>query len=89
MSASLAEEVYDAVEHGQMKRAVELIDNHVASERNITNEMRRINQGLCNQLRDSQQRTKALLEYARHMPTCRMPANTCNCGLKELIEELE
>lgn len=30
-----------------------------------------------------------LLEYARHMPTCPMPAKECDCGLKELMEGLE
>lgn len=30
----------------------------------------------------------ALLEYARHSPTCPMPANKCDCGLKELMEEI-
>lgn len=35
------------------------------------------------------QLTKALLEYARHAPTCPMPAKECDCGLKELLKELE
>lgn len=34
-------------------------------------------------------RVEHLLEYARHMPTCPMPAKECDCGLKELMEELE
>lgn len=31
----------------------------------------------------------ALLEYARHAPTCPMPANKCDCGLKGLMEEMK
>jgi len=48
---------------------------------------------LCDKLIAERQRAKelesdneALLEYACHKPTCPMPANACDCGLLELLE---
>lgn len=41
------------------------------------------------ELNQAKSNLESLLEYARHGPNCPMPANSCGCGLKELLEKIK